>query len=875
LTSVEESTRRQINWVIIIGVIAVLIVWGVARSQRLANLQQQLANGTPAQQIAATQELIDGRRLAEAVKDQPRWVQDRAVSAVAHISSPQAWYQLLTAWYLLDAPSQAQATELLINAGNSAIPTLTEALKDKDANTRKGVAAVLIAIGEPAIPYMLPLMDAWDDYVRAGAGAVLGGIAEPAIDEVIALIKKTSPAPGQDADEFLRERATAQAALKTMKATAFPAIIAKLLTDESSDVRGIGTTLMGAIADRSLALPPEDAVRALDPLLDRLHNDKSYAVRRKAAVSLGLLGDVARDHGAGAVLVARLQDTNEHPDVRAAVAETLGKLADPAAAPKLVEVLINSRQGIDNELVGALERIGPTAVPALATAAANPSTEVQLLAVRTLTNIAGPKPIQPLAQTLSSSAPVVRRAAAEALRARGNNDLAANATAITAPLVKALYDRDWHVYYAARDALSKCGPPVVPALLTVLSSDNIRAAHMAEQVLVRIGRPAVAGLIATLKQADVDPKAAGWATVALGEMGTTAIEPLATVARDAAQTPRVREAAIVALGRTRSKVAMPPLKDAFVAAEPAIAVAIMDAVGQIAVEEGPELLLAGIQASSHQVRAAAMHTLSEWRNDAAQGQLVNLLQHADKDIQYRAAIALISGIAARAETSVAEVGAVRELNLEETLTHIVGKLLSEAAGDRDADTGVRHAAIQALGTMGYTEGVDVLGQLLKAGGEYAADAAQAVAQIGLKTASQEAAEQTGQLTKEAKLLIDLLVASDTSDDIRLQAAVALAMMQTAPVDALISQLKDAPEDIRLWIAATLGATAKYATKSVYDSRQRATDSAYREWLAVTMVCIDDDRSLKALKHMPEQEKPSADKSDAARRLTKRIRIQMK
>jgi len=40
---VEESTRRQINWVIIIGVIAVLIVWGVARSQRLANLQQQLA----------------------------------------------------------------------------------------------------------------------------------------------------------------------------------------------------------------------------------------------------------------------------------------------------------------------------------------------------------------------------------------------------------------------------------------------------------------------------------------------------------------------------------------------------------------------------------------------------------------------------------------------------------------------------------------------------------------------------------------------------------------------------------------------------------------------------------------------------------------
>ena len=101
------------------------------------------------------------------------------------------------------------------------------------------------------------------------------------------------------------------------------------------------------------------------------------------------------------------------------------------------------------------------------------------------------------------------------------------------------------------------------------------------------------------------------------------------------------------------------------------------------------------------------------------------------------------------------------------------------------------------------------------------------------------------------------------------------MMQAGPVDTLIRELKDAPEDIRLWIAATLGATAKYATEAVYAARQRAKDSGYREWLAVTMVCIDDDRSLKALKHMPEQEKPSVEKSKPTADLTKHIRLQMK
>ncbi len=875
----DESTRRQIDWIIVIGAIACLIVWGIGRSQRMARLQDQLANGTPDQQIAAAEQLIDGRILADALKDQPRWVQERAVSAVAQIATAQAWYQLLAAWYLFDAPVQARATELLTNAGTTAIPTLVEALRDKDANTRKGVNPVLVAIGEPVIPYLLPLMDAWDDYVRAGVSAVLGGIGEPAIDEVIAVVKKTAPGADQDSEEYLRERAAAQAALKIMKATAFDAIVKHLLTDPNTDTRGIGVTLLGAIADQSLAgpIPPEEAVRVLPPLLDRLQNDKSYAVRRKAALALGLLGAVGRDNGAGAPLITSLQNPGENPDVRAAAAEALGKLADPAAAGPLVEVLINSRQGIADELVRALERIGPAAVPALAQAVAHPSAEVELLAVRALSNIGGPKPVVSLATALATAAaPTVRRAAAEALRACAAGDLSTHVGAIVGPLTEALSDSDWHVYYAARDALSKCGPAVVPALVPVLGGSHVRAAHMAQQALVHVGKPAISALIGGLKQADTNARLARWAAIALGELGHEAVKPISRVLEDATQPTAVREAAIVALGRTRSKAALPVLQQAYSGCQPLVAEAILEAVGKIGSEDGVKLLLDGLEAASPAVRDTAMETLNEWRLGKPEEELKQLLQAPDKDLQYRAAAVLVLGVSARTDVaSFIEMGGIREVQLASDVRDKVGALLSAAAADTSATPTVRHCAIEALGQMGYSEGLAVLGELLKSGGQYAADAGQSVAWIGIKAAEAAPEEETGQLTEAGKLLIGLLTDPDSADSIRVQAAVALAMMRTGPIAAIIEQLEDAPDAIKPWLAATLGAAGKYATEAVYQAYQRARDAEYRVWLAVTMQCIADDKSLKTLKQIPEQEQPDAAKSAAALALTERIRLQKK
>lgn len=872
----DESTRRQINWVIIIGAIACLIVWGVGRSQRMVRLQEQLATGSPVHQASAVQEMVDGRILAEALKDQPRWVQDRGVSAAAQIGTPQAWHQLLTAYNFVDAPVQARITQTLITAGNSAIFTLVEALKDKDPNTRAGVNPVLIAIGEPTVPYVLPLLEAWDDFARAAASAVLGGIGEPAVNDVITLVKKTSPGVGQDSDAYLRERAAAQAALRAMKDTAIPAIIGELLTSPSTDTRGVGVALLGAIADQDVASPiaEESALEAMAALLDRLRHDTSYAVRRQAALSLGRLGEVGRTHGAAMPLVATLQDTGQHPEVRGAVAEALGRLGDSAAAGPMVQALLHSRSGISSQLVGALERLGPPAVPALSLAIASDQPEAQLLAIRALSNIAGPGPVLPLARAIDADDSAVRRAAAEALRAQSSANLIVHVAQITAPLARALYDDDWRVYYAARDALAKCGAAAVPTLVQALGSADSRVAHMAEQALRRIGKSAIPRLVGAVRQAAEHPARAEWAAIAVGALGPEALSQVREVARDASESLPARKAAVSALGHSRSPRATPTLQEIYTDRNPELARAIVGAVSKIGSEDGVDVLIQGLQSSSMAVRDTAMEALINWRAGHPQERLAKLLESTDKDLRYRAAVAIVFETAAAVQTVEVHIGGVREVQLEDHLRGRVAQLLTEAAGDSNAANSVRHHAIRGLGRMGYAEGLDVLGQLLKAGGEFAADAAQSVAFIGIKgIEEQDDSEITGELTAAGELLVGMLTDTASGQDIRMQAAVALSMMRSGPVRALVQQLDTVPEQIKPWIAATLGGIGRQATEHVLETRNRSQDADYRMWLAIAMQCIGDDRSLKAIKHMHEQERPDAAQAARAMELTDQIRLQ--
>ena len=173
---------------------------------------------------------------------------------------------------------------------------------------------------------------------------------------------------------------------------------------------GLGDTapVVRATAARAiLALPPEEAVAALTPLLkdkfelpreeaayalgethaqsavrpllETLANDKSAGARGAAIVSLGLLKDELAVNLLTQVLTRKVQTDGftglvlrrkglENPFLRRAAAQALGRIRNRAAVPVLTATLGDPKAGNDvrREAARALGEIGdPAAAPAL------------------------------------------------------------------------------------------------------------------------------------------------------------------------------------------------------------------------------------------------------------------------------------------------------------------------------------------------------------------------------------------------------------------------------------------------------------------------------------------------------------------------------
>ncbi len=411
-------------------------------------------------------------------------------------------------------------------------------------------------------------------------------------------------------------------------------------------------------------------------------------------------------------------------------------------------------------------------------------------------------------------------------------------------------------------------------LTAALGSTDERVAHMAEQALVRIGKPAIPALINALKQAPTNPTKADWAAIALGALGTDALAQLTELAGNSAEPVPTRVAAVAALGHTRNPQAITTLKSVYTDVQPGLAIAVIKAVSKIASADGVELLVKALQSSSPAVRDMAMDALANWRSGHPRDELAKLLDSADTDLKYRAAISLVFESESTVQTAETAIGGVRETQFDDRIRGSVAQLLTAAAGDETASPSVRHYAIRGIGRIGHAEGIPVLGALLKAGGEFAADAAQAVALIGMKSSQEEVDQQsTSELSPAGKLLVEILTEPESGEDIRMQAAIALSMMGSGPVKTLMEELDKVSDSLKPWIAATIGGIGRQATEAVLDTRNRTQDADYRMWLAISMQCIGDDRSLKAIKHMHEQEKPDPAKAARAEQLTERIRTQ--
>lgn len=842
----DENTRRQITWLILVGFALSLIVFVVGRRGEVDRLRYDLAYGDPQTRVMAVERLVETQKLAEAVMDQPRWIQDNAVEAVAYIGTEDAIFQLMTTWTVLDAPVQPRVTRTVVRFGEVAIPPLVEALKDKDGKTRAGVPGALTAIGEPVIPYLLPLMDAYDEYIRVGIATVFGGLADPVIDDMLEIAKRTEPAPGQSTEQFLRQKSTATNSLKNMKDKAFDKVIAELLTYEVPEIRGQAAQMLGEVAP---GVPPEAAVVVIAPLLERLTTDTYWSVRRRAATALGNIGVVAYENGAVSPLIACLQD--QRAEVRAAAAEALGRLNAKEAAPSLAHTLIYNRTGASRELTTALVRLGSISIGPLTPALERPEAEVRLLATQTIAEIGGRTALLPLARAMGDQTSLdVRQTATDALRNMSAEVLRDAPQEVAAALANGLRDDDWRVYHAARDALAKMGAVAVPTLISAMGSGDPRVAHMAEMALARIGRPAVEPLINALDSEN--PHIIQWVPIALGDIGADSVEPLKRVVSDTNRPVRTRAAAADALGRTRSPAAAQPLIAAAGAADPQLREAAIHGLGDLANEEATETLVKALSDNVPAVRVAATDVLKDWRLGNVTELLTGLLDSTDKNTSRRAAIAIVFQASTVSNQLLEQIGM---LSGYQEFDAKVANILAETAADAGEDFDLRVDATLCLGYAGDENAIPTLSDLLKKGSRLQVVAARSVALIGTRLALAQLDVTTSPELGEASLLLLDMLLNPQDDDMRLAAAVALSDMGEIPVLTLSEALLEADIETGPWIGATMAAIGKPASDELLRVRGNTRDENQKAWASAILKVTGDAMAMQLMKHLPEDEQP--------------------
>lgn len=877
MTAVQDSTRRQITRVIVAGLVVILIIFIAYRRTAVERALNKLATGSPAQQVAAAAGLIREGRLATAVEEEPRWVQDRAVAAALRVGSPKAFRLLVKMIPLVDKPVADEIKASLAMVGARAAGAVAQELSNQDALIREAASGVLAGIGAPAQPSLMPMVGVYNDDTRAAVTAALIGIGESAIPSLIEILQQTSPGPEQSAGEFVRSQENAYAALNGIMVKSLAPAMNQLLTSKDAAVREKAARLMGVIIDQTstsfdhpavaepipdvVPIPLEDALTTVGPLMAHLADDPDWRVRRQAALALGKLLSAADQPRIVNALVAALGDFRT--DVKAAAATALGQIGAVQVAPVLAETLIEDPTGAVPELQLALRRLGAPAISALSPALSSDNAETRRLATEILAGIGSRQVVGPLAVRLGDSSPAIRRLAAETLGSMTEDMLTAASTPeVVDQMLAALGDPNWHVYHAVREALARIGQPAVLPLINKLETGDLRSKYMAQQALVEIRIPAIKPLLSELGSPAADVR--HWVATTLGKIGPAAIAPVSNLLNDPTQPAEARAAAIRALGYTKSPAATDLLK-AVEATQPQVRIAVLRAVGDIRDPATTELLVSGLTDSSPKVREVAYVLLRDWQLGEVTECLQQVLQEGDEDARRRAAIILAYHTSPEANRLLYDVmGGVAPPEESQTVVEV----LTETIQDTTEDQALRRAAVNNLGSVATLSSVPVLKDLLTPGAPFVSEAAQSMARIGVRTAA--GVKQKAGMNEATTQLITKLKETE-NEELRTPIARALASMKELPVQALLEGLDSYPDEVKPWAAGILAAIGEPATEPTINLVGPKSKSKQQMlWCVAVLDGIGTRQAERRVKWLSEEEKPDPSWFDQVHSIKTRI-----
>jgi len=566
---------------------------------------------------------------------------------------------------------------------------LMKALDDDDINVRHQAATALgQGHSRAAVPRMIDWLTDPDIKTKIVAAEALGAIGGP--DSIAALTRSLG-----DNDAAVRTHAVQAlgsiGADDSVKASVVIALIPRL-DDEKTDVKRATIEQLKLLADK----------RAVIPLVAKF-GDNNVEIRKKAVETVGTLNDPA-----AVPALIRLMTTDSSEDVRMAAVGALGTLGADVAIDALTEQLNVGSDKYRETVAYALGNIaakgaGPTGEEALRTLVTNLAQPKQRATAREALKKAGKQAVPALVASLQGKIPGDPTIAVGLLETASD----ARATAVLA----AELDRGRVAMPSILKALGHTGDPaaLVPVLGALASKDaSIRLAAM-DALGPLLGTDARAGDVLVEHLADDDLEVRILAAQYLGTLHVGAATPKLVALSGPGNPPRLRHAAIDALGEIGRPEATKALLDVLREGPTDLHRSAATSLSYIADPAAITPLIVLIRSDRGPTRYQAVRALGATMRGRPDNAGRTLLRELAQDANLKVAVAAIAGLAAAGDAS--DVSFLRTV-------------VEQGAADR------RRAAAWALGEMHASSAFDTLATAMSSSDDrLAGDAAWATGEI--------------------------------------------------------------------------------------------------------------------------------------------------
>ncbi|HVI01059.1 MAG TPA: HEAT repeat domain-containing protein [Enhygromyxa sp.] len=563
--------------------------------------------------------------------------------------------------------ARAACQDVLIQLGRASLPKVLQRLDVDDvrsSGTRLLVDMIGQIGGEAEIPILTKFLrnnDA-DENLRASAAAALGEIGGPkavaALEDLLAdesemlqlyaldaLRAASAAVPVERLAPLLQHAVTRKGAAALLGVSGSADAVPLMLPLLADDMRGVRAAAIEGLARLRVALADQDLAHVVDDSVAAIDDETKVKVRelighreRDVSIAAIALAGLARDAGAVAAVLPRMEDPMVYERALALI-ERLGSAANDALVEVLDSLEVASREAL-YRLIGALPgEVDQRLINLLLEGLEDPLESVAAAACDALRKVGGRSAMAPLYRSCGREGPVGEHAA-EALAEVAARLAAARGGGHDELLL--LIGGAWPQAGAlARNLCRVVGRlgllEFVPPLVSMLGSSDLGVRVAAALALGSVpgDHEGVAALCFAL--ADEDPQVRAAACRSLGQLAAThSVHPLLAATSD--PVPLVRAAAVQALVAIGNPISLARMREIILDDNSTnVVVHAIAGLGQSNQNQDLTLLMSLCASQDHEVVKAAARALRLYSAHRATAALLGLLSHERWDVRWAAA----------------------------------------------------------------------------------------------------------------------------------------------------------------------------------------------------------------------------------------------